>query len=150
MIITERKIDKGTIEDRGQFRQLIVTEAEFSSLINSTKKVRYKYTVKRIVDTETIWLLSSAEDNILSIAHDGETCIPIWSSKEYGQNYCENMREEYKCKAISLYDFLNFLEENGHENDLKVSVFPTVNDLLGLLVSIDVFIQSVDEEQEWY
>ena len=150
MIITERKTNKKILEDKGEFRQLVVTESEFSSLIKSTKEVRYKYTLKRIVDTETIWLLSSADDNILSLTDDDETFIPIWSSWEYGRVFCKNIGEKYNCIPVSLYDFLDFLMEYDHEPDVKVGVFPTLDDIMGILVNLNVFIQSVDEEQEWY
>ncbi len=150
MIITERKIDKEILTDKGEFRQLIVRDAEFSSLIKSSKEVRYKYVIKRIVDTETIWLLSAGEDNILSITQNDDTFMPIWSSKEYGNDFCKNIGETCNCIPISLYDFLDFLEENCYENNLKVGVFPTINDFTGSLVSIQLFIQSVLEEQEWY
>ena len=150
MIITEREIDKRILEDKGQFRQLIVTAAEFSSLIKSTKDVRFRYAIKRIVDTETIWLLSSSEDKILSLTFDGETFIPIWSSNEYGHDFCKSFENEYHCVAISLYDFLDYMQEFVLEKDLKVGVFPTNNEIMGFVVSIEGFIQSVDEEQEWY
>ncbi|MDE5813822.1 MAG: DUF2750 domain-containing protein [Muribaculaceae bacterium] len=150
MIITERKIDKKILEDNGQFRQLFVTMTEFSSLIKCTKEIRYKYTIKRIVDTETIWLLSSAKDNILSITSGGVSFIPIWSSNEYGNDFCKKVGNEYHCKAVSLYDFLDYLQEYNSEKDLKIGIFPTSYDIMGFIVSIESFIQGVDKEQEWY
>ena len=151
MIITERKIDRTLQTDLSLVFQLRVSPKEFNAMNMCDRKVRYKYTLKRIVDTETIWLLSSAEDIILSLTHDEDTFIPIWSSKEYGHDFCKKIiREEYNCMPVSLYDFLDILTEYDHETDLKIGVFPTINDFMGSLVTIEVFVQSVDEEQEWY
>ncbi len=150
MIITARKIDKGILADKSGFRHLLVRESEYSSLLKKSKEVRYKYVIKRIVDTETLWLLSAGEDNILSISQNNDSFIPIWSSKVYGQDFCKVFGDRYYCVAISLYDFLDFLEGSSSEENMKVGVFPTIKDLMGKIVNIEFFIQSVDEEQKCY
>lgn len=150
MIITERKIDKDFIRDKGQFRKLVVNKTEFTSLIQCPNDVRYTYTIKRIVNTETIWVLSSKEDNIIFIINEGKRYIPLWSSKDYGLSFCQNGLDGCDCKAISLYDFLDLLKEISLDSSILLGVFPTINDISGRLVSADVFIQNVDEELEWY
>ena len=150
MIITERKIDKDFLTDKGQYRELVVSKTEFSSLIQCPNDVRYTYTIKRIVNTETIWVLSSKEDNIISLISEGKTYIPLWSSKDYGLSFCQNDLESCDCKAMSLYVFLDLVKESSLDCSILLGVFPTVNDIFGRLVSADEFIQNVDEELEWY
>ncbi|MDE6547513.1 MAG: DUF2750 domain-containing protein [Muribaculaceae bacterium] len=150
MIITERKIDKHLLQDEDNVRQLVVTQQEYCALIKSSEEVRYKYTLKRIVDTETIWILSTKKDNIISLQDGGTAYIPIWSSKEYGQSFSSSIGKKCICTSVSLYDFLDHLKEDEHNMEFMIGVFPTKNDPIGKMVRIDRFIKNVDEEQEWY
>ena len=59
------------------------TEKEINSVFLLNGKTRYEYLIKRIVDTEELWLIK-LEDKFVLLADDNENeGIPIWPHIKY-------------------------------------------------------------------
>ena len=69
---------------------LIISTEEKNALIQCQSDIRYKYTLKRIADTETLWSIVENEDTFSIQYHGKMKLFPIWSAKEYAQDFCIN------------------------------------------------------------
>ena len=72
---------------------LIISTQKKNALIQCQSDIRYKYTLKRIADTETLWSIVENEDTFSIQYHGKMKLFPIWSAKEYTQDFCVNERK---------------------------------------------------------
>ncbi len=150
MTITGKKIDRRLKSDFSSVSQLKVSEEEFNALNRRDKEVRYNYVMKRIADTETLWTMLIDEKTIAVLVHDEKKLFSVWSSKEYGLALCKNLNTEYKCLPISLDEFVEYFIDFICEEDLLMNVFPTINEPLGKVVTINEFSERLGKELEDY
>ena len=130
--------------------QLKVSKEELEALNRCDQNVRYKYVMKRIADTETIWTMSKDRSTIAIQIQDGIRLFPIWSSKEYGIAFCEDICSDYSCLPISLEDFVEYFIDFICAEDLMINVFPTVKEPIGKVVDINEFADQLGKELEEY
>lgn len=104
--------------------ELRISIEEKNALIQCQAEVRYKYTLKRIADTETMWSIVG-NDNSFSIQSNGKIKLfPIWSAKEYAQAFCVNERINCRSVTITLDCFENSVIDFICEKGLYINVFP--------------------------
>ena len=150
MSITEKKINRILQTDSSSVFQLKVSREEFDAMNKCNRDIRYKYVMKRIADTETLWSIAKDESAIIIQVQDGIRLFPVWSSKEYGISFCECMSSNCTCLPISLDDFVEYFIDLILDEDLLVNVFPTPNEPLGKIVTINQFADCLGEELEEY
>lgn len=150
MIITGGKIDKVIGTDISSVFQLKVTKEEFKAMNLCDREVRYKYVMKRIADTETVWTMAIDEKTIAIQIQDQIKLFPVWSSREYGIAYCESMNSDYFCSPISLDDFEKYFIDFICDEGLLINVFPTVSEPIGKIVNINEFTDRLGKELEDY
>ena len=150
MTITEKKINRTLQTDLRTVFQLRVSQEELDALNRCDHNVRYKYVMKRIADTETIWTMSKDRSTIAIQIQDGIRLFPIWSSKEYGIAFCEDICPDFSCLPISLEDFVEYFIDFICDEDLMINVFPTVKEPLGKIVDINEFANQLGKELEEY
>lgn len=87
------------MEDKTNPNELIISPEEISALTSCRPDVRYKYIIKRIADTETMWTVGM-DDQTFAVQQNGdEYLLPIWSSKEFFNRFADDMSE-----ALSEYN----------------------------------------------
>ena len=150
MTITGKKIDRILQTDMSKIFQLRVSCKEFDALNRSDRKVRYKYVMKRIADTETLWTMSKDEMTIAVQIQDGVGLFSVWSSREYGIAFCEKMCSDFSCLPISLDDFVEYFIDFICDEDLLINVFPTVKEPIGKVVDVNEFAERLSKELEDY
>lgn len=122
---------------------LIISTEEKNALIQCQSDIRYKYTLKRIADTETLWSIVENEDTFSIQYHGKMKLFPIWSAKEYAQDFCVNERKDCQSIAIDLDCFENSVIDFICEKDLYINVFPTEKDSFGQIVSLNKFAEDL-------
>lgn len=123
--------------------ELRISNEEYEALTKCQPEVRYQYTLKRIADTETMWLVG--DKNSFAIQPFGkERLLPIWSSKEYAQAFC--MKENADCVSIAItLDSFDICKE-----ELLLNVFPTIQEPVGKIVGLNTFAEDLSEILEDY
>ena len=118
---------------------------EIDSVIKLEPFERYKYSLKRIADNETLYTLKKSND-IIAISHlDDEKLIPFWSAKQFAELNITDEWEDFYIEEISLDDFENEIIAFIEENNFLINVFP-INNKTGFVVSLDEFIRDLNEE----
>lgn len=121
---------------------------EIESVIQLEPFKRYQYSIKKIVDFEEIWLLTS--DDKLSISEiEDKSVIPIWPLKEYVLSNMKEGWEDCQLRCIDLTEFdekiLPFIEKE----ELLIDIFP-VNGISGFIVSIKELLRDLRDEMAKY
>lgn len=106
-------------------------------------EVRYQYTLKRIADTESMWSLVESEKSFVIQTYGDKQLFPIWSSKEYAQAFGVNNRANFRCTSITLDYFEEAIIDFICSKELLINVFPTAEEPLGKIVSLNKFAEDL-------
>jgi hypothetical protein len=101
-------------------------DEEYESVWALEDAKRYDYFVSRVVDTERVWGLRSADgDWAYATAEDGREVVAVWPHERYAEACAKGPWADDRPEVISLDDWLQRwlpgLERDGHE----IAVFPT-------------------------
>lgn len=130
--------------------ELIISEEEFNVLTKSHYEERYRYALKRIADTETMWSVVDNNGAFVIQSYGNERLFPIWSSMEYAQAFCVKDKSDCKITAISLDSFEDSIIDLICKEGLLINVFPTEQETLGKVVGLNQFAEDLSRELEDY
>ncbi len=133
-----------------EVRELKISDKEFKALNKCTPDIRYRYTLKRIADTEAMWLIWNDETHLAIQLMGKERLLPMWSSKEYAQAFCVDDFSNCKCKAVTLEYFVESIIDVICEDELLINVFPTQQEGRGKVVDLNTFAGDLSKELEDY
>ena len=120
---------------------------EIESVIKLEPFERYKYSLKRIADNETLYTIKRDNETIAISDLDDEKLIPFWSAKQFAELNITDEWNEFYVEEISLDDFENEMVDFINENNFLMNIFPT-NNKTGFVVSLDEFIRDLNIELE--
>ncbi len=130
--------------------ELYISPEELKALMRCRPNVRYQYTLKRIADTESLWSITDRNGSFVVHTFENRQLFPIWSSKEYAEAFCINDNAKYKCCAISLDYFEDYVIDFICKNGLQINVFPTEKEPFGKIVSLNKFAEDLSAFLEDY
>ncbi len=110
---------------------------------------RYQYTVKRIVDFETLWVLGDEHGIRTYDDGFGNLIFPIWPFKEFALLCCEADFEDCQPQQLQLDEFIKDYIPNFQANDYKLSLLPLPSNK-GSIVELNVFESDIKEEMNKY
>lgn len=120
---------------------------EIESVIKLEPFERYKYSLKRIADNETLYTIKRDNETIAISDLDDEKLIPFWSAKQFAKLNITDEWNEFYVEEISLDDFENEMVDFINENNFLMNIFP-INNKTGFVVSLDEFIRDLNIELE--
>ena len=120
---------------------------EIESVIKLEPFERYKYSLKRIADNETLYTIKRDNETIAISDLDEEKLIPFWSAKQFAELNITDEWNEFYVEEISLDDFENEIVDFINENNFLMNIFP-INNKTGFVVSLDEFIRDLNIELE--
>ena len=120
---------------------------EIESVIKLEPFERYKYSLKRIADIETLYTIKRDNETIAISDLDDEKLIPFWSAKQFAELNITDEWNEFYVEEISLDDFENEMVDFINENNFLMNIFP-INNKTGFVVSLDEFIRDLNIELE--
>ena len=107
---------------------------EIESVIKLEPFERYKYSLKRIADNETLYTIKRDNETIAISDLDDEKLIPFWSAKQFAELNITDEWNEFYVEEISLDDFENEMVDFINENNFLMNIFP-INNKTGFVVS---------------
>ena len=120
---------------------------EIESVIKLEPFERYKYSLKRIADNETLYTIKRDNETIAISDLDDEKLIPFQSAKQFAELNITDEWNEFYVEEISLDDFENEMVDFINENNFLMNIFP-INNKTGFVVSLDEFIRDLNIELE--
>ena len=130
--------------------ELKISPEETKALMHCHPDVRYKYTIKRIADTETMWTLGIDSQTFAVQMVEGNYLLPIWSSKEFAAIFGSTHMKEYSCIPIILDDFEENIIDIIIERGYLLNVFPTQIEELGKVAGLNRFSEDLSEALSAY
>lgn len=104
--------------------RLKVTEKEVEAVTALGSDSRYRYFIKRVADTETVWSLWGGNSWLFYRASDGRQFFPLWPAKEYADLCCTDFWESAESQPIKLVRLIDeFLPAMADEGVLP-TIFP--------------------------
>ena len=110
---------------------------------------RYRYFIKKIADSGTIWFLKDENDNLALSEVDNNILLPVWSAREYINSCLNGEWKNYVPTNSVLDEFQTKIISIIRERKYLIDVFP-VNNKAGFVVTLDEFINDLNIELSNY
>lgn len=110
---------------------------------------RYKYFLKKVADSETMFTLTDNEGEFLVSTLEDKKIFPLWSDEEFAFNCMVDGWINAKFKEISIRDFLTEMSDFIIENAYLINVFP-LNKFTGFILTFEEFTRDLKNELEIY
>lgn len=101
-----------------------ITEIEKERVLNLDGTNRYKYFLKRVVNSEAAWGLWN-EGWALMEDNEGNKVFPLWPAREYAEVCAQADWSTYKPEEIFLNDLIEELLPKLEKENIVAAVFPT-------------------------
>lgn len=129
----------------------MISQTELKAIVKLDPIKRYKYFLKRIADSESMFSLGE-DENPWILSYNNEQALVLWPFEEF-VGYYKSKRKDFddsKPIKISIYELDNKevakLKDNGINT---VDIFP-IDENCGHLIKIDDFILDLNRELENY
>lgn len=126
-----------------------LNEQEIKSVSFLEPFKRYQYLIKRVADSEKIYMLESDEGNWASSTIGGHHLFPIWSAREYATNSAIDSWSNFKVVEEDLGNFLEITVPKIKVQGLLLNVFP-VDEKTGFVVNTIEFVRDIENELKNY
>lgn len=130
--------------------QLVVSERELKAVFALGAEKRYRYFIKRVVNTETAWSLWDGNAWFIYDSSDGEKYFPVWPAKEYAAACASGRWSKAAPHPIRIdrliAEFLPAMAADG----VPPTIFPTPSDT-GIGISPTALRNDIEREiAEYY
>ena len=110
---------------------------------------RYKYFLKRVADSESLYTLKSDNGNYVISEIDDNRLFPMWSAREYAELCKENGWSDYIVEELTLDDLEEEIFDLIASERYLINVFPT-QEKTGFIVDLDEFARDLSDELKHY
>lgn len=125
-----------------------MNEIEFNSVQNLSAQKRYKYFIKKIVDSEEIWGLYK-EGWAIAKDNNSHQYLLFWPKKEFAEANAVEMWSSYIPMSISLNDFIEKWAPGMSKDNIYAAIFymPQNN---GVIIEANMLLKDIKLELDNY
>lgn len=128
---------------------MTVHHKEFEKVISLEPLERYRYFVKRVADTEKLYLLENERGEYATSELEENVLIPLWSAREYAELCRIDGWEKCKIKEVSLEYFESEIIDIITKFSYLINVFP-IFERTGFVVDVKEFAVDLSAELKKY
>ena len=110
---------------------------------------RYKYFLKRVADSESLYTLKSDNGNYVISEIGDNRLFPMWSAREYAELCKENGWSDCIVEELTLDDLEEEIFDLIASERYLINVFPT-QEKTGFIVDLDEFARDLSDELKHY
>ena len=110
---------------------------------------RYKYFLKRVADSESLYTLKSDNGNYVISEIDDNRLFPMWSAREYAELCKENGWNDCIVEELTLDGLDEEIFDLIASERYLINVFPT-QEKTGFIVDLDEFARDLSDELKHY
>jgi hypothetical protein len=125
------------------------TEKEIEEILKLDAEKRFNYTIKRIADFQSVWVIGDEKGFATYIDDNGNLAFAIWPFEAFAALCCKGDFAQYTPEAIELDFFQERYLPKFKERKEKLAIFPLPTDK-GMVMEIDEFEQRLNSELENY
>ena len=115
---------------------------------NLSPEDRYGYFIRKVADTQEVFLIQKDDQFVLLGDKDEYESIPVWPEKEFAEMMLVNEWKDYSLEVVNVYDFVDWLDKLEAEG-MKIAAFPMAN-LNAVVVSADEMKNHLNYELQQY
>lgn len=129
------------------------TVKEIEEVLKLDAEKRFRYTIKRIADWQSVWIIGTTNGLKTYSDDNGQIYFPIWPFGEFAALCCTDMYLDCKPEALELDFFRKEYVQDFKERKVKLAIFPlptgrgTEN---GTIMNVEEFEQWLQEELDEY
>lgn len=122
-------------------------EIEAVSKLNAFQ--RYQYFIKRVADSEKMYILGTEEENFALAKVDNNILFSVWPTPEFALLCNVDQWKNFNVREITLEEFEDHIVDEIGNNNWLINVFSTRNKS-GFVVDLDEFARDLNEEMKRY
>ncbi len=138
------------MERKTNLNEMKISSQEKQALLSCSSDIRYKYSIKRIADTEIIWTLGLQDESFAVQKNGNDKFFLVWNSKDFADIFGSKYLKEYVCIPIPLEIFEEKTIDYICESGCLINVFPTQTEIFGKIVDINTFAEDLAKALEEY
>jgi hypothetical protein len=127
----------------------MVEEKEISAIINLSPVKRYEYTIKRIADFESLWVIGDQKGFRTYEEDKKDIVFPLWAFREFALLCCTGEFDSSQPEELDVQDFLNNYIPDFKSSGYRLSILPLPSDK-GSVIDIDRFVVDLKVELDRY
>ena len=102
---------------------------------NLSSEDRYEYFIRKVADTESVWLIHDNSKYVIVGDNDNNIAIPVWPELEFAELYLEDEWKDYSTISVEVHEFLEWLDQ-VHKENVMIAGFPLL-DMTGIVVEAE-------------
>lgn len=126
-----------------------ISDKELESVSSMGAFDRYRYFIKRIADSSTLWVLKNKHGEYALSEVENNVLLSVWSAKDYIQSCLKGVWENYIPTCLDIDEFNSMLIPFISEKGYLIDVFP-VNNKAGFVVTLNEFVHDLNIELSNY
>lgn len=126
-----------------------ISKNQLESVIKLDPFKRYQYFIKRIADSEKIFVLKDKHGALALSEIEGNILLPLWSNSEYVEICKVEDWKDYKIVEIKFNVLQNEIFPLIEKENYLINVFPLQN-VTGFIVNLEEFTRDLQQELKKY
>lgn len=126
-----------------------ISKNQLESVIKLDPFKRYQYFIKRVADSEKIYVLKDIHGSFALSEIEENILLPFWSNLEYAEICKEGHWKDYKIVEIKFGILQNEIFPLIERENYLINVFPLPN-ITGFIVNLEEFTRDLQQELKKY
>jgi hypothetical protein len=126
-----------------------ITDKELEAILKLSPFDRYKHFIKRVADSEKMYMLVDKEGNWALADVEGKDVFSVWSAPEYARLSAFGEWADFTVDSITMKQFENDIVDKIDKNGYLINVF-SIKGKSGFIVDLDEFTRDLNDEISKY
>ena len=126
-----------------------ISKNELDSVTKLSAVDRYKYFIKKVVDSETLYSLQNLNNELATAEVENNKILSFWSAFEFAQECATGEWQNYAVVNFSLDTFNKIILRTIKAKGYLLNIFSVRNET-GFVVDSEEFLRDISEEMQNY
>jgi hypothetical protein len=131
-----------------------VHDKEFASVSGLEGRQRFEHLLKRICDTEVVFLLADEDGELIVLTDEEDAAappqVPVWPHPRYAEAYRASVGGGAGYSSVELTEFVDVLLPHLAEEGAVVVVMPIEQDSVVAIAADELRNAIISYREEWY
>jgi hypothetical protein len=130
-----------------------IHDREFESVSALEGRPRFEHLLKRICDTETVFLLVDGEGGLIVLTDEENAAppqVPVWPHPRYAEAYRSSVGGGAGYDSVDLTEFVEEVLPNLEQEGAQLAVMPTEQGAVVTIAADELRKAIVSYHDEWY
>ena len=96
---------------------------KLKSILNLSSEDRYGCFIRKVADTEDVWVIKEGDEFVTLGDNDEQVTIPVFTEKEFAELLLTDNWSNCTAETLEVHDYMEWLDKLQQEN-VKIAAFP--------------------------